>query len=366
MRLITLIAITVLVSTQALAGNNLKLKNLNNNINQLKTTIDSARQRLSSTQHKLAIAETKLGSINKRLHNTNKKLQKSRNSINSLESGLQQSRSELKKQQSALQDQLKHIYYLGRQPALKALLEHNNDETARFLVYFQKLNADIKLKISGLNQTLQKISNNQTKQQLEYKKLKHLQQQIKSDHSAQSKTLNKRQHLMRQLNIVIANKKEQLSTLLNNKRALEDTIYHLAKNNYQTADNLSKLQGKLPWPVPGKITQTFNATIAGSQLRTNGIVISGKAGQPVRAVAAGKIIFSRWLAGYGLLIIVDHGHGYMSLYGRNSSLLKTVGNTVNKGEIIAESGQTGGYNKPGLYFAIRHDGKSINPARWCS
>ena len=95
-------------------------------------------------------------------------------------------------------------------------------------------------------------------------------------------------------------------------------------------------------------------------------MISGKAGQPVRAVAAGKIIFSRWLAGYGLLIIVDHGHGYMSLYGRNSSLLKTVGNTVNKGEIIAESGQTGGYNKPGLYFAIRHDGKSINPARWCS
>ncbi len=109
----------------------------------------------------------------------------------------------------------------------------------------------------------------------------------------------------------------------------------------------------------------FGSNIANSQLKRDGILIRANIGQPVRAIANGRIIFSKWMAGYGLLVIIDHGNGYMSLYGRNQTLLASDGDSVQAGQVIATVGNTGGYKNSSLYFAIRHNAKPLNPARWC-
>jgi murein hydrolase activator len=360
----TVITYLILVICLPAFAQNGQIKSINHNITRLKSTISDAKSHLSSTQKKLAATETKLGKINSSLYATNAKIKNSRTSIQKLEHNLENSKEILNQQKKSLDEQLKHIYYLGRQPALKALLEHSNKDTARFLVYFEKLNVNIKNKISSINTTLKTISNNKSSQQVEYNRLKNLLNNIKSDHTAQSAVLDKRQHLINQLNIVIANKSNQLTAMLDNKRALERTLSQLGKTR-QYSGNFKALKGRLQWPLQGTITQSFNAPIYGSQLRTKGVIIGDKSGKSVKAVSAGKVVFARWLAGYGLMIIIDHGNGYMTLYGRNSSLIASVGQKISRGQIIATSGKTGGYKNPGLYFAIRHNGKSLNPARWC-
>jgi len=94
------------------------------------------------------------------------------------------------------------------------------------------------------------------------------------------------------------------------------------------------------------------------------VFISSVSGQPVKVVHAGRVVFSEWLRGYGLLLIVDHGEGYLSLYGHNQSLLRNTGDWVQTGETVALTGRSGGYDQSGLYFSMRRDGKSFDPSAW--
>lgn len=129
--------------------------------------------------------------------------------------------------------------------------------------------------------------------------------------------------------------------------------------------NFALLRGKLPWPTKGTVLHYFNTTIAKSELKSTAELISAPDEQPVYSVAPGVVVFSKWLEGYGLLIIINHGEGYMTLYGRNHSLYKHEGDQVAAGDLIATVGQSGGYEKPALYFAIRYNAKPLDPNQWC-
>ena len=125
-----------------------------------------------------------------------------------------------------------------------------------------------------------------------------------------------------------------------------------------------KLAGKLPWPLPGRITTGYNSRREGA-LRWQGVILGAPGGTPVRAIHSGRVVFADWLRGYGLLTIVDHGDGYLSLYGYNQALLREVGEWVAAGDSLALAGNSGGNMASGLYFEIRHRGKAVNPTRWC-
>ena len=126
-----------------------------------------------------------------------------------------------------------------------------------------------------------------------------------------------------------------------------------------------KKRGHLIWPTTGRIKHHFGTQIGQSELKWNGVLIEASQGQTVHAVAPGKVIFAKWLQGYGLLLIIDHGNGYMTLYGRNQSLLKKVGDWVKTNTTIATAGQTGGFSQSALYFSLRHNAKPLNPEKWC-
>jgi septal ring factor EnvC (AmiA/AmiB activator) len=127
----------------------------------------------------------------------------------------------------------------------------------------------------------------------------------------------------------------------------------------------AQLRGKLNWPVAGPTTVKFGSKRNIGQLKWQGVVIASQPGTEVRAVSHGRVAFADWFRGFGLLIILDHGNGYMSLYGHNDSLFKEHGDWVDANEVIARVGPGSGQLGSGLYFEIRHNGKPINPTRWC-
>jgi septal ring factor EnvC (AmiA/AmiB activator) len=131
-----------------------------------------------------------------------------------------------------------------------------------------------------------------------------------------------------------------------------------------TDEPFAKSKGKLAWPVQGRLAGDFGQPRGAGPVKWNGVLLEAAAGTPVRAIHRGRVAFADWLQGLGLLVIVDHGGGYMSLYGHNEALLKESGDWVEPGEPIAQVGDTGGQARPGLYFEIRLNGEPVNPNAW--
>ena len=128
----------------------------------------------------------------------------------------------------------------------------------------------------------------------------------------------------------------------------------------------SAARGKLPWPVNGRLLARFGDARGGdARAKWDGVMISASSGTQVRAVHGGRVVFADWLRGAGLLVILDHGNGYLSLYGHNQRLLKSAGDVVKAGEAISTVGDSGGQESAGLYFAIRQQGRPSDPAQWC-
>ena len=123
------------------------------------------------------------------------------------------------------------------------------------------------------------------------------------------------------------------------------------------------MRGKLPWPVPGRIVANFGQSRGGG-LKWNGVLIATERGTEVHAPYAGRVVYADWLPGMGLLIILDHGGGYMTLYGHNEQLYKGVGETVAAGDVIATVGDTGGQAQPDLYLEVRKGTTPLDPRHW--
>jgi septal ring factor EnvC (AmiA/AmiB activator) len=127
--------------------------------------------------------------------------------------------------------------------------------------------------------------------------------------------------------------------------------------------DFAELKGKLPWPVNGKLTHKFGS--ARTEGTWDGVLIDAAEGMEIKAVTGGKVVYAQWLRSYGLLIIIDHGQGYMTLYAFNQSLYKHTGDLVKAGDVIASVGQSGGRSQAGLYFGIRKKGEPVDPLEWC-
>ena len=146
-------------------------------------------------------------------------------------------------------------------------------------------------------------------------------------------------------------------------RKLQETIDDLPEVKTDERP-LKSLKGRLNWPLKGRMLARFGSRKAGN-LRWDGVMIGTPEGRKVKAVHRGRVAFADWLRGYGLLLIIDHGDGYMTLYGNNQSLFKETGEWVEASEPVALAGSSGGRPEPGIYFGIRVKGKAVNPRKWC-
>ena len=174
-----------------------------------------------------------------------------------------------------------------------------------------------------------------------------------------------RQSLLARLESDIDNKSNQRARLEADQARLEQLLATLQKRaGALDGEGFAASKGRLPWPIAGKVQHGYGQRHSDGRLRWHGTRFAAAVGSEVTAVFRGRVVFANWLRGYGLLTIIDHGSGYMTLYGHADALTKTAGDWVEGGEIIGRAGQSGGQSTDGLYFEVRHDGKHTNPSQW--
>jgi septal ring factor EnvC (AmiA/AmiB activator) len=265
-----------------------------------------------------------------------------------------------------LTQHLRLIYQLGQTPSLKAFLSPDNIHTTnRHVTYYHYINeARVKL-MENIKQTLTELDANMAALGEQEQTLRTLlavkQQQQQQLVSAKAK----RVQIMAQLNKISSSKKVELASLTNSQKNLKTMLVSMEDQDLNLPSLPFKdLQGKLPWPI--KTAELPPATPStDSSGHFSGMIIKVAEGTPVRSIYAGKVIYAKNMPGYGLLVIVNHGDGFMSLYARNHAVFTHVGETVKPGDIIASSGKSGGFSDPSLYFEIRRNGASVDPHNWC-
>lgn len=340
------------------------LKRINQDIDRVQTLLKQKKVARQALVDALSLSETEQGKITQSLTRIRHEMAHQDTLLANLKYHQQQYGRQLAAQQHALAIQVNARYRLGRQSYMKRFLNADHiGELRRFLVYYSYLDAAYVQLIQETRETLRVMQVHQQEIALSYKKLAALLEEKKARQTLLSKTHANRSALVDALDQTIATKQHRLTTLIANKAALAEAISR-AMRGAQTDESEWVSPGHFVFPARGKRLLYFGRPIADSELRWQGIVVQGAAGSPVRAMAPGRVIFAKWLAGYGLLVIVRHAQGLMSLYGRNQSIVATLGQTVKAGELIARIGQTGGYQTPGLYFEIRKSGKPVNPMRY--
>lgn len=350
---------------------NNELNNLNKNIASIQTDLHQSTIKKSHLQSALEQIEITEAGINQKLKKIQTQLTTQQNKLQQLQKQAIPLTNAKNQNHTLLKQQIREAYLLSQQPAMKLLLAPDDVmQTQRMMMYFHYITKAQVKTMTQLQNSLVACQKNQAAIQAQNATLLALKaKQIKNQQALQAAQAQ-RQQLMQEINQHIQINNNQLKKLLQNKQQLQATIEKLntaASSNARFISHhpFSKLHGKLPWPTQGHIRHAFGAQINQSELTWDGTIINAPFGQSVRAIASGRVIFAKWMAGYGLLLIINDGGGYMTLYGRNQMLLKTVGDIVRAGEKIATVGKSGGFLQPGLYFSIRYNGKAVNPGIWC-
>lgn len=348
--------------------------------------LERLRQRIATLQGELHLDRGRYDTLLTELRRIERQIGRIGRSINKLKSqlaeqeqtlaGLQQRRGALQasiaEQRRYLGGQIRAAYAMGRQEYFKILLNQEDPSAVgRTLTYYDYLNKARSERIVNLNSTITELEQVQRELTLEGERLRELRRQREQERGEMEASRQERQGVVKRLQAEISSKDQQLSGLMANESELKSLLKALTEaledipaepGNHKP---FGRLKGKLKWPTNGSRIIAYGEPRKVGTLRWQGVVIAASEGQEVHAVSHGRVAFADWLRGYGLLLIIDHGDGYMSLYGHNQSLYREVGDWVEKGDAIAAVGNSGGIDKSALYFEIRKDGKPTDPVRWC-
>lgn len=363
------ILIALIFISPILAEEKNDLNKLNNKISELKKSLvgdgesqESLNDQLEKTELSLAKIVSKIRAFEKKIDSLNRRIENLNEQKNNLA-------AYLRKQQYLIKNYIKFLHRQGTEEPLKLILKQQNPENInRILEYYnyfinarnEKINS-YKEKIKELNITQKLISAQKLELMRNRSELRERKNNFLSLQSSRSLTMKK-------LNSKINSSKLKLALYADQKANLEILLRKKthALNNYSSAsskNNFYENKGKLPWPVNAYPSNKYDLK-SNSSMHSKGWLLKTNAGSPVRVVHDGKIIFANYLKGLGLLMIVSHGDGFMTLYAHNQFLLKKMGDWVLKGEDIARVGNTGGLDEHALYFEVRKNGKPSNPKFW--
>ena len=292
-----------------------------------------------------------------------------RQELERLEAARQEQVDRLAEKRDQLADVLRSAYRVDRHSRLKLVL--NQDDPARLnrmLAYYEYFNRQHLENISLLRESLQALERTQRGIEQQLTELEHTARQLTETLQRLGVQRQTRVGLMARLDERIGSEEARLEELEKNRadlvRLLERLEDALADIPADLGSHLGVAQqkGRLPMPAPGRVQHAFGQRRGGS-LHWQGWLIAAEPGTEVQAVAYGRVAFADWLRGYGLILIIDHGGGFLSLYGNNESLLVEVGDWVEPEGLIAVVGSNPGMSQ-GLYFELRKDGKAVDPAAW--
>ena len=350
-----------------------KLKQLRELIGGIRQKLGAMRGERDTVQDALASTEREIGSVTAELRRLDHEARRVADNIEELQQERSSRQRELGKQRAALASELQAAYMAGRQQRIKLLLNQEDPAAmSRMLAYHGYFTRARAARMQGYRANLDQLAMLEAEllaQRTEVEQL-HAQQQEKSARLAAEQ--DKRSSILVKLQQQLRDKQTELSALEQDEQRLQQLVSSLQQALAEVPpetgayQSLRQLKGKLRWPVAGRITRQYGAQQASGKLRSRGVHIATGAGADVHAIAGGRVVFADWLRGFGLLLIIDHGGGYMSLYGQNSSLYKGVGEWAARGEVVAAAGSSGGQAQPGLYLELRKNGRPFNPGSWFS
>ncbi|CAM2741380.1 peptidase, M23 family [Legionella steigerwaltii] len=344
-----------------------KLKQLDAQINSLQQTLNSAHDKRGVLNKELSETEKQIGDGVHKLHSIQEDIKNKENKIADLQKQVNQLTQQLVTQQQLLANHVRARYQMGEYQPLKLLLNQDDpNKVSRILTYYQYIVKSRQQLIEKIDKTRESLSESKEKLRTELNANKQLKAEL-TQHQAQLQQ-NKSYHttLIQSLNHEIQDKQNILREVRRNKENLARLLKSLAQQSItqknkpfnQASIPFNQMRKKLPLPV-----QSQSRSL---RKMNQGVTFFAEEGTVVTAVYPGKVVFSDWLKGYGLLIIIDHGQGFMTLYAHNQSLFKSKGQYVRQNEQIANVGHSGGIKQNGLYFEIRLRGKAIPPLNWLS
>lgn len=385
------------------------LSGVQSRIKALKESLFSRRGRAEKLDSALREAETAVAEIEKTLREKTHFYDERRAHLEALKRRQAILTAELQHHRTALIHQLRTAFTIGRKERLKLLLNQENPAlVGRTLVYYDYFNRDRAQQIMVAQSSLVELESLGSEIAKTVTELERTLATLKQQKSELAATRTERHRVLASLQKEIATDEKQLSRLKADEQRLQLLVEKVIEEARQepvavpaparppqaerqpevaTAPPAATVRpvpsaaagqafrpdkpfwqqkGSLPWPTAGRVTGRFGRSrSAASGTTWQGVYIEAKSGQEVRAVSSGRVAFAEWIRGFGLMVILDHGGGYMSLYGHNQSIFRKVGEQVNAGDVISTVGDSGGQGSPGLYFEIRSKGQPQNPERWC-
>lgn len=348
-----------------------QLDQISTEVKKLNALLSEFKTQRSQLQRTLQKSEVDIGEIQKKVRTIQQQLQREQNELASLQQQRKQLNSDKAGQQKYIEQQIVAAYQVGQQKKVKVLLNQEQPEKiTRVLSYYDYFNRARSEQIDAYAEIIHSLNSIEPKILAKTATLSQAKASLNDERDKLLSRKKQREMSLAKINSDIKNNDQRLKKMNQDREeleqllaAVEQTIANIdIPTNYKP---FASLKGKLPWPVNGKPGNRFGNRRNNTALLWQGLAISATEGSKVQAIHYGRIVFADWLRGSGLLVIIDHGDGYMSLYAHNQSLLKETGDWVNPGDIIATVGNSGGQLQASLYFEIRHNGKPTDPGRWC-
>jgi murein hydrolase activator len=346
-----------------------ELKQIQGRIESVRKAIQSDAERRDSLSKDLRAADLRIQSARERLTNVRAQRADAERQLTALREEKAKTQQEVDAQRSALGAELAVAYMTGREEQLKLLLNQQDPaQLGRMLSYYGYLGAARADRISEINDHLAHLNLLDEQIATQTAELKDLEEQRQREVDSLNGARKERAETLAQVQSKLRSRGDELAKLQSEAKALEKLIDELRRAAEEFPDlgeqPFAKVRGRLPWPVKGPLLARFGQLRAGGPLKWQGFVIASDRGTQVRAPYPGRVVYSDWLPGLGLLIVLDHGGGYMTLYGHNEQLFRKVGDRVKAGDVLAAVGDAAGFGQTGLYLEIRKGKEALNPADW--
>ncbi len=346
-----------------------KLEELKKTIAELKKELEATKSNRNEVHKALEQTEKSIGDLNKKAEQLKQELNQRKKKLNNLREERSQLNQEKKAQQDTVAQYFNAAYRVGKQDSLRLLLNQQEpSRVSRNLKYYNYFIDARREKITKYVSTIERINKIEPEIAFETTKIQSNVDRLQRQQQDLANAQQSRKLLLAKLDTSIVNTDQRLQSVLEDRRQLQKLLTKVINNvddvKIAGSTNFSNLKGKLPWPAKGRLLHHYGSQRVGNKLKWEGVLIGSTEGTLISAIHHGRVVFADYLRGHGLLIIIDHGAGFMSLYAHNQTLYKTIGEWVETGDRIATVGNSGGQKQTALYFELRYQGKPTNPQRW--
>ncbi len=368
----------MLVPSSAAAGQDAvdtahELETLRARIKTVQRDFEASQAKKSRAERRLFDVERQINEVSRSLRQIDTELQVNRDQLGELHARQESLEGELVSQRQGLATAARAAYVMGRQQQVKLLLNQEQPSAiGRALVYFGYLSRARLAQIEVMRMTLQQLRDLEQSVGEKTRQLNELRIRHEDESARLRQQKGAREQLLAEVTRELASRGGELKRLRNDEQQLQELVASLQEVLADIPAPASErrpfkaMKGKLSWPTRGELARSYGSRRGNTGLKWQGVLIAAPEGGKVRAISQGRVAFADWMRGFGLLLIIDHGDGYMSLYGQNQALYKEVGEWVDTGEVVATLGASGGQTESGLYFELRHKGRPINPLSWCA